>query len=646
MSYLQFPRFAFTGKFQADVSTVNNDPRHFDNEHFEASFQAFQSKDAMNGWWNPTGTAIMRFTDCTVKSLRGLTGQLLTAPQSDPLIGCTVGNSLSRPAGKLVDLDTDWQLASNIYGLEVSLIGTDGLPIMTAAYESNPFRDLWFTRSTAGGDSGASAMFQSVLTNIVWHRELKSALLDQLRSASERDELSIRLSTYGYQQRVKKNGVLVPDFGYGILLGNIGPAKSSQPRSFILGRRFMPTTSNGAGDLVSGNGIGCFSSFVDEQTSTLNVDLSNALPLGEGYKIAPASGQPLQFAMLLDDAVTQDTELPKDGYIALGNVDQTQNLQDLEGGVQSLPLPGDLLQKVRGKPLAIVQAVDGSGSATVCVREAPHGLEVRADAFTFKLDPNDPAQNRTQTSLYAARYGEPCAHRKLDFWIGSPAPDYSNTPASGKAGATPRALLPINNVPGGLQLTPERAQTDEHGVARIAITGPESMGNPRGYIDGQLYVVSYNFAGGETAIQQPYDKLAIVVFSTFPARGQPIDLDNPRWEDVQPILQQYANLYPVMSQGLFDFSKREVADSAAFVMHFVFDKTIDDPDQMPVTRDLSATKRRMLINYFRNVMNRTGKTMDRQVLFGKRCPLRDLAGDRDAAPDLTGIATRRIGSKS
>ena len=32
MSYLQFPRLAFTGKFQADVSTVNNDPRHFDNE--------------------------------------------------------------------------------------------------------------------------------------------------------------------------------------------------------------------------------------------------------------------------------------------------------------------------------------------------------------------------------------------------------------------------------------------------------------------------------------------------------------------------------------------------------------------------------------------------------------------------------------
>lgn len=646
MSYLQFPRLAFTGKFQADVSTVNNDPRHFDSTHFEASFQDFQSKDALNGWWNPTGTAIMRFADCTVKSLRDRSGQLVRDAALDDLLGATVGNSLNRPSGKLVDLDADWQLASNIYGLEVSLIGVDGLPIMTARYDSNPFRDLWFMRAkTGGGDGGASAMFQSVLTDVVWCRTLSSPSLDQLRDASEHDLLSIRLTTYGYRQRLKKDGKLMPDFGYGILIGNIGPAKVDQPRSFILGRRFIPTTQNDAQDLSS-NGIGCFSSFVDPGTSTLNVDLSNALPLDQDYRIAPLQGNPLQFVVLRDDGVTQDSDIPQDGYVSLGAVDQSQHLQDLEGGVQTLTLTSDQLQLLRGKPLAIVQAVGGSTDALVCVREAPHGLEVRPDAFTFTLDPNDPAKNRAESVLYAARYGEPCPDQALDFWIGSPSPDFGNTPRSAKSGATPKALLPINNVPGGLRLTPENARTNERGQSRVTITGPEFMGNPRGYIDGQLYVVSYNFAGDESAIQQPYDKLAIVVFSTFPAPDQSIDLEHPRWEDVQPILQQYANLYPVMSKGLFDFSKREVADSAAFIMQFVFDKPIDDPDQMPVTRDLSSTKRQMLINYFRDVMSCTGKTMDRQVLFGKRCPLRSLAGNRDEAPDLTGIATKRVGSKS
>ncbi len=30
MSYLGYPRLHFSGRFQADPSTVNNDPAHFD----------------------------------------------------------------------------------------------------------------------------------------------------------------------------------------------------------------------------------------------------------------------------------------------------------------------------------------------------------------------------------------------------------------------------------------------------------------------------------------------------------------------------------------------------------------------------------------------------------------------------------------
>jgi hypothetical protein len=31
MSYLGLPRLTFAGQFQADPSTVNNDPEHFDS---------------------------------------------------------------------------------------------------------------------------------------------------------------------------------------------------------------------------------------------------------------------------------------------------------------------------------------------------------------------------------------------------------------------------------------------------------------------------------------------------------------------------------------------------------------------------------------------------------------------------------------
>lgn len=110
MSYLQFPRLAFAGQFQADVSTVNNDPRHFDNATFEAHFQEFQQADAAgntktyNGWWHPTGTAIMRFANCQVTSLRGPNGIQITNPAQDPLLSCSVGNAIGKPSAKMVDL--------------------------------------------------------------------------------------------------------------------------------------------------------------------------------------------------------------------------------------------------------------------------------------------------------------------------------------------------------------------------------------------------------------------------------------------------------------------------------------------------------------------------------------------------------------
>lgn len=74
MSYLNFPRLTFSGQFQADVSTVNNDTRHFDNDTFNSDFQKFSEKNQLNGWWNPVGTGIFRLNDCKITALLGPDG--------------------------------------------------------------------------------------------------------------------------------------------------------------------------------------------------------------------------------------------------------------------------------------------------------------------------------------------------------------------------------------------------------------------------------------------------------------------------------------------------------------------------------------------------------------------------------------------
>jgi len=43
MSYLNPLRLHFAGQFQASVSTVNNDPVHFDNSRFKPAYQNLQT---------------------------------------------------------------------------------------------------------------------------------------------------------------------------------------------------------------------------------------------------------------------------------------------------------------------------------------------------------------------------------------------------------------------------------------------------------------------------------------------------------------------------------------------------------------------------------------------------------------------------
>src|SRR5438105_721717 len=55
MSYLDLPRLCFSGKFQADVSTSNNDPGHFSPEL------------VLNPWWNKMGSHFFQFDGCTIR---------------------------------------------------------------------------------------------------------------------------------------------------------------------------------------------------------------------------------------------------------------------------------------------------------------------------------------------------------------------------------------------------------------------------------------------------------------------------------------------------------------------------------------------------------------------------------------------------
>jgi hypothetical protein len=146
MSYLDIPRVVFAGDFQADVSTLNNQPRNFDIETFHETSHSGPTN------WNPTGSGAFRLLHCTVRGVFDADG---AADPADPLLAAIVGGSGDRVSAKIVDLDPQWQGSSELWGLRVELRAGADL-ILAGDFEPADFRDYWAPGSTMSNRSWRS----------------------------------------------------------------------------------------------------------------------------------------------------------------------------------------------------------------------------------------------------------------------------------------------------------------------------------------------------------------------------------------------------------------------------------------------------------------------------------------------------------
>jgi hypothetical protein len=89
-------------------------------------------------------------------------------------------------------------------------------------------------------------------------------------------------------------------------------------------------------------------------------------------------------------------------------------------------------------------------------------------------------------------------------------------------------------------------------------------------------------------VQNPSQILNALVFSAFQVPAQ------PNWlEHIQPIFQQYANLYPIM-RPIVDLGNYASVVGKLASLKRVFSASETNPNYMPVTRDLSKPKRDMI----------------------------------------------------
>lgn len=578
MSYLDGPRINFSGMFQADVSTINNDLKNFDVAHFDPTHQQLGP-----GGWNPEGTGSFRLVDCVISG-GSLDGKLLTGAHQDAAIGMRLENADQRVAGKLVDLDPQQQMVSQIWGLRLRLSDGAGDPVFAGAYETAAFTNLWKRQlnASAPNDQQLAAVYTSVLQGVTWRAHVGSALLDALRAASEDGALSINMNVFGYGRDPS-----IPRYTLGHVIGSIGPHRAGSPKHFVMGRQMIPVMISRT--LTPDRQAGYLACAVDEGAKRLSADFGNVLPIESADGGFTDIGR-LVLAVSRDDPDARLDKVPAAALAVLGEIAyphgdpaRSQQWYAQSAGIVELDYgaAGDwVAQNIGQRPLLLCKP-DGAdpGRYQVVLQESIHGLYVRADQFVYRLEPGDTAD----VDFYCTRFGKPCATTvAFGTQLGMMGGD-------GVGGEGP----PINT--GKLEYAAQMT-TDAAGHARLQIHAPAAgPGNPRGYIDGQLYGVGCTLPGQPAGSPQNiWDFVSLLVFDRVEVPAQ------PTWHaDIQPILQQYANLYPIMSRHLIDLGDYDSVLPHVRILELAFSLPRDNPNHMPVTRDLSDAKRQMILRWLR-----------------------------------------------
>jgi hypothetical protein len=555
MSYLNRLRLHFAGKFQAAPSTVNNEPTHFDNASFKPEFQQEP--------WNPRGDADWRLIGCRVTTAWHANGR--PADANDQILTCLIADSDRQVAAKLVDLDTQQQLVSAIWGLEVRICDAHGETLLRGRFETASFIDLWQRAANPGGDTGDflfGAMYQSVLSDLEWGHLDGSPFLTELHQMARHGLLSIKFNVDGYTMNFNS-----PEFTRGRVVGTIGPAAADKPRHFLRGRQFM-ASSQGM--------INFCTAVVEQDAGKILLDLGNALPTTQ-------PGGPLvdlgELSMVCE-VQPQGTGNPVQ-RLPLGSIAYTEEgWYERTAGIVELPadrrLTKEELNAITANPLTLLLPGPDNQRAPA-IAEAPGGLFVRADQFVFRLDPGEQVEVRFFATRYGQTYGG--AHILL------------NSDPGQLQGDPGKIAVPADAVE-----YPPEVVAGEHGVATVAIRGRDPR-NPRGYIDGQVYGVrpalKETVASGGDYPSNPWNFISLLLFDDFRADEPPT-----WWGSLQPVFQQYANLYPVMGRFLNLANYESVCEKRELLM-LAFGLETQNPNAMPVVRDLSATKRNAILHWLK-----------------------------------------------
>ncbi|XP_078571963.1 uncharacterized protein LOC144859304 isoform X2 [Branchiostoma floridae x Branchiostoma japonicum] len=551
-------RLNFAGRFLADVSTYNNYPSNFNIRTFDP---------LENTGWNPKGTGDFRLVNCTVTQVCLANGRCV---ENDPLIGRPITGSDSTTAGKLVDLDTDDQIQSQIWGL---VLGVDGF--LKGDFKPRSFNHMHGACEGPGcgkTDLTYSAVFLSILQNVKWingPRARQSNFMQQVMAlrCMPGFQLYVKLNVHTMTVNSKS-----PDFPYGRVVGTIYAAVSENPLHYGPYKRMLWRDDGGHVPF-----------YVDTLTKQVVLDFANGVKFNiKGDLVESPPGEHLyliQHNETIQGCELLDNKAYNLGQIKLGSNDWFQmtagiidiSVQDAKDDTWIAYYFGpsaNIFETIGSTPLSVIRQTAPTKCETV-LAERQDGLFVDViDDRVMRKEPNSEWNVAFRTFEFGSS-AEGIVIKTNLTWPkddSKPAIDTVRTQPSGKNGISTITLRSSN--PG----EPRREQQ----------------------LDGQVYGYNITAKKGDNGAEFLVRDLVITVLLYSEYTFTP---GNVTWyEHVYPIFQQYANLYPVM-KPIIDLASYEDVSKKRRLLKHALTLPETNPNYMPVTRDLSPQKRKMILSW-------------------------------------------------
>ncbi|XP_066283998.1 uncharacterized protein [Branchiostoma lanceolatum] len=516
----------------------------------------------------------------------------------------------------MTDLDPFFQMyTAQLWGL---VVGVEGA--FQGKFKTNTVRDVWqrCKEESCLADPGTSGYWSSVLTNVTWMEEATgSKFINELRYYQQDNTiLNIKFTVDLMHEDPRR-----PDYALGRVIGTISAVDGSlgllPEFNRMLWWQGPQWLSPGPPSVSAEKNLNvsdfCNAPFyVDIENSKVVVDLSNSLPtnpegdlIDKGNLFLVVLRNNFSSLAMARGKIRDCSALLKQGSINLGRIPYTDSgFLVNDTGIATFCLTSAAYRS----PLMIVReeeprCPDCSIQCTPVLVEHLDGLYIGpVEDRVFRipqpktempiLDKEDKSEEDEDgkvcwsLTVFAARFGRPKAGVLLSV-------QKYNRP--GVSTGEPADAIEIR---AGDCRGHAKAATNAYGIGAFHFkTNKEGLDcrlRPpnRQHLFGQLYIYSVTMSDDKSF---PPDLLTSThLYCKLDKK------DNYTWDDIYPILKVYENLYPVM-KPLFNLTSQEDlrAPYRSLYMHYAMSLPIENPNHMPVTRDLSPAKRDMILDWLK-----------------------------------------------